>query len=469
MLKPYKFQQTIIDRAKAFDNFALFMDTGTGKTLTAINIVRDKYKNHGRVLRTLILCPIIVMPNWKREFLLSTFIDEKHIGVASHKTPKGRAKTILSHRIVIVNYDAIRTAAVFTALAKFDPEVIICDESHRIKSRTSKTFKAICRVATTTKNKYILTGTPITNSFEDAWAQYMFLDRGATWGNNFFAFKNRYFINNNAKWQATGAKNTFPDWCLNKSRLPEINEKIASTSARIKKEDCLDLPQLVVQHFDVPLSAEQQKHYKNIKDDLITWLDSQADNPLVVKNALTRVLRLNEISSGFMRLADKEIVEFKENPRLTRCMELVEDLMPHKVIIFCVFKRNYMHIRDMLKKKRIKYVELHGEISSEQKFKNIDEFNNGDASVMIANTRSGGLGVNLQSARYSIYYTRNFNLDDFLQSQARNYRAGSKDLHDKITHYHLVSKGTIDEKIYQALKNKERMAEKIIDVRKLLT
>lgn len=462
----YPFQRAIYDRFKDDNNAALLMDMGTGKTPTTISLIRYKYAMSGGVLPTVIFCPVITLENWKNEFTTWTKIDPQHIGIVKG-TPKKRLETIENpaHKIIIVNYEALRSEPVVKALIKRQFRIAACDESQRIKSYKSIGCRKVLQVTkTATVFKAILSGTPITNMVSDIWSQFLFLDGGATFGNRMSVFKARYME------QYIPNGETYPKWRLNPYKAEEFTDMLSTRAARITTEDAVDLPEMVINHVDVELSKEQKKHYDEVVKELITWLSDQEDNPLIVKNALTKMLRLNEISSGFMKLYDGKVHRFKENPRLDACMELVEQSTPHKVIIFCIFKENYKDLRRELEKRNIKYVEITGEVSTEEKLAAAAEFNNpeGEARVCIANTRAAGLGVNLVGARYKIYYTRNFSLDDYLQSQKRNNRAGAIKYHDTLFDYHLIAPRTIDERIYKRIIQKKKFSDKLLDIKSLL-
>ena len=467
LLKPYDFQQTIIDRFKDESCAGLFLDCGTGKSLVCSNLIRHKMNQHHEILHTLIFAPIIVLKNWKRELLMSTRIPEENICVVmGSKTKRLRLLQNPKNKVIIINYDAIRTDDIMFELLKFKAKIVVCDESHVIKSRTTKVYKGVRHISKNSLYRYALSGTPVTNSAEDLWSQFMFLDDGETFGTVFFAFRNRYFFDKNAGW-STG----YPDWQFTPSLKDEFKEKLHSKSVTIKKQDCLDLPDLVEQTLDVPLSIEQTKHYTRIKKELITWLDGQEDNPLVISNALTKLLRLNELLSGYMKMEDETIVKLAMNPRLDALKTVIEATAPHKVIVFCVFKQNYEDIRKYLEKAKIGFVEIHGSVTASQKLDNVDTFNDmdNDVRVCIANPKSGGVGVNMQAAKYAVFYSRTHSIVDFEQAKARNFRAGSKDHHTKITHYNLVSPGTIDEEILECLKTKKKFAASLLAIKKLLT
>ena len=468
MLTPYKHQREIIDRFRSKNTAGLFLDPGTGKTLIAINLLRYRYAEYGRVLRTLIFAPGITLNNWKQEFELCSNVDQGLIGVVMGSAKK-RLQTIEDPRysILIINPEALRTEKIHAALKDWRPEASVFDESHMIKSPKSKMFTACCQVTFCAEYRYVLTGTPMPNSAMDIWAQAYFLDRGQTFLNKFYPFKNRYFVDLNADWSSSKA---FPNWQFNKTMEDDFKARLASFSIRLKKEDCIDLPELVEQTIPVEMSAEQSKHYKMLVKEMITWIEAQQDNPLVVQNALTKLLRLNELVSGYLKLEDDTIHKLKTNPRLDALMGLIESVHPHKVIVFTIFKETYRDIRHALEKKKIEYCEIHGGVSQKAKLEAVENFNDMSRPerVCIIHPKSGGVGINLKSARYAITYTRSHSLIDFEQAKARNYRAGSIDLHDKITHYHIVTPNTVDAEIVEALRNKKKLSESLLSIRNLL-
>lgn len=462
----YPFQKKIVDRFKDDTSAMLLCDMGTGKTPMAVTLIRYKYMQHGGVLPTVIFCPVIVLENWVNELTTWTKLDKKFIGVVKG-TPKKRLAAIENpdHKIIIVNYEALRSDAVAQALIKRKFKIAVCDESHRIKTYRSIACRKVLQITKTCDVlKVILSGTPISNDIKDIWSQALFVDGGKTFGNRMSVFKAKYMV------QYIPPDSNYPVWTTNPARTEEFTELLATRAARVNTEDVIDLPEMNITKLDIELSKEQKKHYDEVVKELITWLDEADDNPLIVKNALTKILRLNEISSGFMKLMDGTIHKFKTNPRLDACMELVENSAPHKVIIFCIFKENYKDLRKQLEKRGIEYVEINGEVSTEEKLAAAASFNDTEKGprVCIANTRAAGLGVNLVGARYKIYYTRGFSLDDYLQSQKRNNRAGAKKYHDALFDYHLVAPQTIDEKIYKKLLQKKKFSEKLLDIKNIL-
>lgn len=455
-MKLYKYQQEIVDRIKE-GSFALFAEVGTGKTAMAINAI----KNFDRVI---VFSPKITLRNWQNEFKMWR-PDLKTCVVIG--TLNKKLKLIRDNNILIINYESVRSFEVYEELLNFEASTIICDESHKIKSIKAVQTERVIDIGRNASQKFILTGTPITNSYEDVFSQFLFMDNGDSFGRNYFAFRNKYFFNKNAGWNSEKA---FPDWQLIPSMKDELISQVNLKSIFLKKEDCVDLPELVEMKIEIEMSKNQRKHYEEIRKELITWLDTQPENPMVVQNALTKLIRLNEICSGYLKLENGDICEIKDNPKLEALIETIESIVPSKVIVFCCFRENYKDIRIELLKKKIKFVEIHGGISDKDKFDNIDVFNDmtSGVNVIIVNPASGGTGINLKSASYSIYYSRTFNLEHYIQSKGRNYRSGSIDLHKKITHINLITINSIDEEIYKSLLEKKSLLNDLESIKKIL-
>ena len=204
-----------------------------------------------------------------------------------------------------------------------------------------------------------------------------------------------------------------------------------------------------------------------MKDNYLTFV-KDTDKAVLAQLAVTKLLRLQQIVSGFMVTEEGESLAFDSVPRLDRLRELVEEITPnHKLIIWCSFKKNYEMIATLLEELDIRYVMLTGEQNTKQKQEAIDEFQSEESNsprVVIANRRSGGIGVNLTAASYSIVYSRDFNLGDELQSEARNHRGGSE-IHDKIVQLNLCVADTVDEAVLEALNNKQKISDIIVDLK----
>ena len=457
----WEHQRIGVSKAVSQEEFGFFFEMGTGKTLATITTLRNKYAEVGRLMSTLILGPPIILENWRREILKFSKIKSEDIVVLSGTGKERLAKFLANSdrpRIFITNYESLLMPDLFQALVGYNFEILVGDEIHKCKDIKSKRTKAVLAISEKTKFRYILTGTPVLNTPEDLFSQFLIMDRGKTFGKKFWEFKARYFFDKNASMR--GMQKYFPDWRLRPGALEEISQRMAVRSMRVKKEQCMDLPEFVRKTVYVEMSPEQKRHYLAMKEEYITFI---GDKACVAELAITKALRLQQIVSGFVKTEDGLEREMKSNPRQLALKELLEELTPnHKVLVWAVFKENYSQIRKVCEELELKYVEVHGEVSAGQKQKAVDQFNNDEETrVFIGHPGSGGIGINLVAASYSIFYSRNFSLDADLQAEARNYRGGSE-IHEKITRIDLVTKDTIDELVLKSLANKQNVSEKTL-------
>lgn len=470
---PWGHQQEDIDRAIPYSEFGYLGDAGTGKTLSLIKTLRYKYTFEGKLIPTLIVSPLITLENWFDEWMKFSRIKPKRVlvltGPMKKRIEKVRKAMEFYGRdlILVTNYDAIGNARkeFYEFLYKeFQPEVLVCDESHRAKTHNSNVTKRLINIADRTKYRYIMTGTFTPNSPMDVWAQFRILDRGETFGRNFYRFQSKYFHDAN---YGMPKDKYFPNFVLNQGALEDINQLVMKKCSRHKREDCLDLPELIEKTVYFDMTKEQKDHYKEMKEELITFVNGDA---VSAKMALVKSLRLQQIVAGHVKTEKEEIIHLKSNrPKMLK--EILTDLGPDcKVIIWAVFHANYKEIRDVCDKLKLNYVEGHGLINEKEKFKNVKKFNSDPSiNVMIGHPKSLGIGINLKAAGVSIRYTRDFSFEDQEQSDARNYRGGSVLYHDKILRYDLVCRDSIEEQIVAANERKELTQEQILKIFKELT
>lgn len=459
-ITPWKHQLEAYDRAKDRPEFGLFFEVGAGKTAAAILIARHKFLVHEGLLRTIVFCPPIVVENWKREWPMHSDIPEKNI-IPLRGSQKERVKTFLEKSgtpsIFITNYESLLMTELFELMIKWRPQLLICDELHKLKSMQSKRTKQAIKLSDVTTYRLGLTGTSILNTPMDLWSQYRVLDGGKTFGKNFFSFRSHYFYDKNA---GMPQGKYFPDWRPRSTTFEEMNQKVRDTSMVVYKKDCLDLPPLVKKTVYCNMLPAQARAYNEMRKAFVTYL---AEKAAVADLAITKALRLQQIVSGFVKLDDGEIHRFKDHPRREALKELLSELTPHhKVIVWAVFKENYNDIREVCKELGVRHVEVHGDVSAKQKFEGVDSFNNDpEVRVLFGHPGSGGIGINLVPSDVSIFYSRNFSLEQDIQAEARNYRGGSE-VHKKVTRIDLVTAGTIDEQVVEKLAAKIAIGDKIL-------
>lgn len=475
-VKPYHTQNRAVELSRKHDNIALLWEMGTGKSLATILILLDKYSKINQTMKTLILGPTAVSYNWQDELQKYTTIPRNLIQVID-KTGKQRLakfnKATCSNKkaydinsICILNYEALLNKDLLNAIRNWSPDILVYDEMHMLKNHQSKRSKAVSLLAQDAKYKIGLTGTLILNKLWDVFMPYRCLDP-SIFGNNFYVFRDKYFMDENAGFKSRPTY--FPSFVAREEMMEELQSKVYSIGDRVRKEDCLDLPPRVEVVKQVPLSKEQEKLYKEMKRDFITFINENSDKPkaVVAELAVTKALRMMQIVSGHVKTDEGEVICLKETPRDILLKEILEEITTqgHKVIVWCSYKEDYKRAGRICDSLKIPYVSLVGGLTGIEKHRRVTEFESSNAiKVVIANRKAAGVGINLVSASYSIGFSRNFSLEEEMQSRDRNHRGGSQ-IHEKIIKIEIVTPNTIDELAYNGLQSKEEMSSMILDMR----
>lgn len=454
-------QQKAVELARSKRDLALFFETGTGKTATLIFILREEYQRHLEIKNTLIFAPLSVCAQWKKEFAKFSLIPPDSIHVLTGPG-KERAATMAEINakkkpcIVVTNYEAVQGKPFYAQLLKWCPEIVVCDEAHRLKDSSSVRAKAIYCLTSAARRRFILTGTPILNSMLDIFGQFKALDP-TIFGGNFFEFKRRYFYDMNANMPKHVH---FPNWQPLPTTAKQLGEVIGRASVQANKADCIDLPPLLKIPVSVELSPEQRRTYDSMAKEFVAELQGSV---VAAEFAMVKTLRLQQILAGFIVPDgdDAQAVWCKDNPRLSALKDILESINGEKVIIWSVFKPTYRAIARVCEEMKLSHTFVTGEQSIGQKQRAIEDFCAGSTQVMIANPASGGVGLNLIEAKYAVYYTRGYSLEQFIQSEARNFRAGSN-MHSKVTHFHIQAADTLDEVIATALLNKQNVSDAVL-------
>lgn len=416
-------------------------EMGTGKTAMTIFAIRALLPK--RVL--IVGLPSIIF-NWKKS--IEDLIDDfDYQTLALSGTKQKRLKTLALHKdcehnIAITNYEALNTLG--EDLIKFKPDLIVADESHMIKSHKSDRSKAIkiIRDKSMCRMNWKLTGTPTPNSPLDIWSQFDFIRKGYLHP-NFYAFRSRYanMMQMAGFSKVVGFKN-----------LDELREKVAKYTFRLTKEEFLSLPEKKFEVVTVELSPESRKIYKSMKDNLVAEVGNDVTSAKVM---LTKMLRLQQITSGFIKLDSGETVD--TGSEKLDCLADMLDEINEKVVIWCKFDREIERIKEMVDAKGRKTHVLKGGVAALDRQNMIDEFQSRLHSndVFIANQKAGGTGITLTASRYSIYFSRGFSFGDSTQSEDRIHRIGQE---QNVIYIDISADKTIDQYIIKALQSKSNMS-----------
>ena len=385
--------------------------------------------------------------------------------------------------VLSMNIDAVNTPTGYNYLRRFLRTydcMFIIDESSRIKSPTAGRTKRLLGLAPMAISRRIASGTMMPNGPPDLFSQMEFLSpSGRLLGTNSYrAFVAEYaevlppshalmkHVIERMEKRRGGKKihpkampqmlATNPDGTTRWKNLDKLQALIKPYVYRVLKKDCLDLPDKIYQTYDFELSKPQMAIYKEAEQQLRYERDT---GELDAFNALTKIVKLRQIVSGFIMLDGEATTLMEKNPRMELFKEIVTDL-DGQFIVWACFREEIAQIAKTLEKMGMTAVQYHGGIKTADREAAVDDFQSGRARAFIGQPQSGGIGLTLTAAQTAIYYANDYNSETRLQSEDRCHRIGTK---HKVVYIDIIATGTIDERIVAALKRKEDVAKQVLN------
>jgi SNF2 family DNA or RNA helicase len=433
MTQRWKHQEEALAFALKRPHTMLAMAMGTGKSKVAIDLISER-----KAQRVLIVCPKSVVHIWPSEFnkhdRWPAVFAPKNGNVASKTESLKRAMETTGRPVVfVVNYETMWRDPFLKVALSYAWDWVILDESHRIKSPGGVASRAAHRLGRQAKYRLCLTGTPMPHSPMDLYAQYRFLD-SSIFGTSFVSFKAHYAI----------MGGYLRKQVISFRYQDELREKMYSLAFRVSK-DVLDLPEAQHESRTFNLQPETRRIYESLEHVLVAQVE---EGIISASNALVKLLRLQQLTSGYIK--DDDGVERKlEEGKQDLLDDLLQD-MPRRepIIIFCRFHSDLNAVRRIAERQD----RSHGELSGRRN--DLDKFYSKECDLLAVQLQSGGVGIDLTRAHYAIYYSLGFSLGDYEQSLARLHRPGQT---KPVQYYHLIAEGTVDEKVYQALRDRREV------------
>ena len=432
---------------------AFLMDMGTGKTITTIAVAGTLFRKW-KITKMLVVAPKSIVNVWQQEFEKFAAFNYQLVvldGTGTQKADTIRNMIGTGLQVIVVNYESCwRLEA---EISRWQPELIVCDESSKIKNPQAKCSKALHRLGKISRYNMILTGTPITNSPLDFFSQYKFLDE-SIFGSSFYAFRSYYAIMGGyQKHQVIGYRH-----------LPELVEKAHSIAFRIRLDEAVELPKFVDEIRPIRLEKQAQKIYDGIDKESFAELMS---GEVTTRNVLTRLLRLSQVTGGFIRNDDGDVAQQISSAKLEALEDIVDSCMDagNKVVVFARFVPEIDAIAKMLAKKQIGYALIKGDVKD--RAEQVEAFQNDDSiRVFIGQLQTTGMGLTLTAGSVGVYYSLDFSYANYDQSRARIRRIGQT---QRGVYIHLVCKDTVDETVMDALHKKADVSKLLVDdYRKIL-
>jgi len=403
----------------------LALDMGLGKSIISLSCIQEKGG------RALIVCPSSLKYNWQSE--IEKFWPEASFHICSGQTPDSR---ISKFQIVIINYEIIKFWEQKLSSERF--ETLVFDESHYVKDKSSLRSKSAYYLSFYSRNKILLSGTPIENKPIEIWSQCRIIDRQVF--PNWLLFAKKY----------NGAIKTRWGWKMDKATNSEELNKILTEKMmiRVKKEEVLkELPPIV--RKVVPVEIDNWKEYREAEKDIINW----------IKNNNSTGLDIEKTKKVEAQVKLDKLKLIAARGKMSQISEWINQNSPNqKIILFCF----HQEILSELSKRIKNCLCVSQSVKAEQRQKFVEEFQNSeDARVFLTTIKIGGTGFTLTSSSQTVFVQLDWTPSKHRQAEARVHRIGQKSKFVSATYF--IARGTVEEKIMKMVDKKAECFSSAID------
>ena len=477
----YPYQRAGTAWLKAARTGLLADEMGTGKTVQAAMALEELGPECFPVL---IVCPNSMKYTWRSE--LEKWAPATKKAVILEGGPKGRQAALDSVKggdanVAIVNYEttwrmsrqAGYDSMTLTAGEKKDGplnkvawKTVILDEGHKIKNPRAQQTRACWALGRmdTVRYRFILTGTPIANRPNDLWALLNFLDSKQFPGMT--KFIDRYCLMSYNGFGAIDISGMNPD------HLEEFHRVVDPLMRRVTKDMVLkQLPPIMRTRRDCTMGTKQKAAYKAMLDAMIVELETaEAEGSFIsATTAIAQLTRLVQFASSYAELVDDKVRLTEPSCKIDALEDLMEDeLEGEPIVVFAMSKQLIDLATARLEKKGIECRRITGGQTPADRQKNVDDFQNGRAQVILCTVGAGGVGITLTRAKVAVFLQRSWSMVDNIQAEARVHRIGSEQ-HASVTIIDLVSTGTVDERMQDVILMKKERLEEIVRDREQLS
>ncbi len=438
--EPHEYQQFAIQYIKEHPIAAVLLDMGLGKTVISLTAIADLLFDSFEAHRVLVIAPLrVARDTWPAEI-------EKweHLKLLTYSVVVGTAaerKAALARKadITIINRENLSWLFEKSGAA-FDYDMEVIDELSSFKNHQSKRFRAMLKQRPRLKRIVGLTGTPSSNGLMDLWAEFRLLDMGQRLGRFITEYRNRYFLPDKRNGQIIYSYK--PQFYAEEA----IYRQIADITISMKSTDYLKVPELISSQYEVQLSDKERARYEELKKDLILQLP---DGEVTAANAASLTGKLVQLANGAIYADNGEILPLHDR-KLDALEDLIEAANEKPVLVAYWFKHDLQRIKEHFTVREIK------------ESRDIADWNAGKIPVAVIHPASAGHGLNLQAGGSTlIWFGLTWSLELYQQTNARLWRQGQSS--GTVVIEHIITKGTIDERILKALSQKELTQSALID------
>lgn len=440
---PHNYQAYAIEKIIENPACGLLLDMGLGKTIITLTAIDELMYNYFEVNKVLVIAPLrVAKMTWGQELEkwdhLENLTLSKVLG-----TQKQRIESLKSEAdIYIINRE--NTEWLVNLYGKSWPfDMVVIDELSSFKSNRARRFKALRKVRPLIKRIVGLTGTPTPNGLIDLWPQMYLLDRGERLGKTITGYREKYFVPGRRNWQ-TGV---VYEYNPKPGAEEQIYERISDICVSMKAEDYLEVPELIEIPVEIELEAKDYQKYKQFERDLL--LPISEDEDITALSAAVLSNKLLQMANGAI-YDDERNVHIIHDEKLKALEEIIEAANGKPVIVYYNYKHDLERIQKYFKDTRTLETE-----------KDIKDWNEGKILILLLHPASAGHGLNLQKGgNIIVWFGLNWSLELYQQANARLRRQGQT---SRVSCYHLITKGTIDEDVIKAIHSKAKGQDALLE------
>lgn len=436
---PYEYQEYATRFIERNETAAVFLECGLGKSVITLTAIKNLIQK-GKIKKVLVVAPLRVAKNtWTDELQKWDHLDGLTYAVAVGTLSERRQALKANAKITIINRENVEWLIEKSGYP-FDFDMLVIDELSSFKSYKAKRFKALLKVRPLITRAVGLTGTPSSNGLMDLWAEFRILDLGERLGRYITRYRLNYFTPDKRNGLVVFSYKPLP------GAEEKIYDKIDDITISMKAKDYIKLPDLVMNTVKVEMDETAKSKYDALKSDMVIDIASQEIDAI---NAAALSNKLMQMANGAIYTENEKYIQIHD-AKLDALEDLIESANGKPVLVAYWFKHDLARI-----KSRFPFVR---EIKSSE---DIKAWNNGDIEVGIIHPASAGHGLNLQSGGSTlIWFGLTWSLELYQQTNARLYRQGQKEM---VVIHHIITKGTIDERVLKVLAQKEKTQDALID------
>jgi len=441
--RPHDYQRYTTEFILTHSQSAIFLDCGLGKTVITLTALYDLLFDSFEIRKVLVICPLRVGAVWVEEINKWIHLNILRFAVAIGTEAQRKAALMQTADIYIINRENVDWLVNRSGLP-FDYDMVVVDELSSFKSHQAKRFKSLMKVRPKVKRIVGLTGTPSSNGLMDLWAEFRLLDMGHRLGRFIGRYREDYFVPDKRNQQIVFSYKPKP------GAEDAIYRRISDITISMKNTDYLKLPELVMNEVKVKLSEKEAHCYQTLQQELVLPLKGKEIDAV---NAAALSGKLLQMANGAVYDEDGAVVQIHDR-KLDALEDLIEAANGKPVLVAYWFKHDLERILSRFPAEKLDSPD------------SIKRWNNGEIPVAVVHPASAGHGLNLQAGGSNlIWFGLTWSLELYQQTNARLWRQGQK---DTVVIHHLVAKGTIDERVIKALKNKDNTQAALIDAVKAI-